>query len=240
MCIYIFIYIYIYIIRCMYIYIYILDVFWIITMSWQSCPKQAILVFGELPNGFWHCLVDMGFGALTHSYIGWIVGKMRWYHMQTPPAPCQLFQSKASWCPGRPGRCDIIEHGKGSSSVWKWISHQTPIMSGWMIATHWDPRFEAWWVQGQLSQNGRESIQVWEWSSFTQGIWGLPKIGVPPVIIHFSGIFPYKPTILGYPHSRKPPYRCYNDDISRVTWWTLQPCSITTGIPLVVACPWRG
>ena len=29
--------------------------------------------------------------------------------------------------------------------------------------------------------------------------WGYPQI------IHFSGIFPYKPTILGYPHLRKPP-----------------------------------
>ena len=25
-------------------------------------------------------------------------------------------------------------------------------------------------------------------------------VPLPPVIIHFNGIFPYKPTILGYPH----------------------------------------
>ena len=31
-------------------------------------------------------------------------------------------------------------------------------------------------------------------------IWGVPKIGVPPVIIHFHGIFHYKPTIFGYAH----------------------------------------
>ena len=31
-------------------------------------------------------------------------------------------------------------------------------------------------------------------------IWWFPKIGIPPVIIHFSGIFAYKPIILGYPH----------------------------------------
>ena len=27
---------------------------------------------------------------------------------------------------------------------------------------------------------------------------------VPPVTIHVHGMFPYKPSILGYPHSRKP------------------------------------
>ena len=31
-------------------------------------------------------------------------------------------------------------------------------------------------------------------------------MGVPPKIIHFNGIFPYKPSILGYPHLWKPPY----------------------------------
>ena len=37
-------------------------------------------------------------------------------------------------------------------------------------------------------------------------IWRFPKIGVPPVIIHVSRIFPYKPSILGYPQFRKSPY----------------------------------
>ena len=37
-------------------------------------------------------------------------------------------------------------------------------------------------------------------------IWRFPEIGVPQ-IIHFSGIFHYKPTILGYP--RKPPIYIY-------------------------------
>ena len=38
-------------------------------------------------------------------------------------------------------------------------------------------------------------------------MWRFPKIGVPPVIIHCSRIFPSKQTISGYPHFRKPP--CY-------------------------------
>ena len=39
-----------------------------------------------------------------------------------------------------------------------------------------------------------------------QAIWRSPKTGVPLVIIHFSGVSQYKPSILGYPHFRKPPY----------------------------------
>ena len=31
-------------------------------------------------------------------------------------------------------------------------------------------------------------------------IWWFPEIGVPPVIIHFNGMFPHKPTVLGCPH----------------------------------------
>ena len=29
-------------------------------------------------------------------------------------------------------------------------------------------------------------------------------MGVPPVIIHFNGFFPHKPSIFGYPQFRKP------------------------------------
>ena len=38
-------------------------------------------------------------------------------------------------------------------------------------------------------------------------IWWFPEIGVPPNHPFLDGIFPYKPTILGYPHLWKPPYR---------------------------------
>ena len=37
-------------------------------------------------------------------------------------------------------------------------------------------------------------------------LWRFPKIGVPQ-IIHFSGIFYYKPSILGKLHSKKPPFK---------------------------------
>ena len=33
-----------------------------------------------------------------------------------------------------------------------------------------------------------------------------PKMRVPLVIIHFNRIFPYKPSIVGYPHLWNPPY----------------------------------
>ena len=35
-------------------------------------------------------------------------------------------------------------------------------------------------------------------------IWAFPEMGVPLVIIHFKSMSPYKSTILGYPHFRKP------------------------------------
>ena len=37
-------------------------------------------------------------------------------------------------------------------------------------------------------------------------IWRFPEIGVPPVIIHFSGISHYKPSIWGYPHDYGNPH----------------------------------
>ena len=74
-----------------------------------------------------------------------------------------------------------------------------------------------------LAQNLRERLQLkavlTQWSSlqcrpqrismrsapspssrFQTLKWGFPKIGVPLVIIHFSGIFPYEPSIWEYPH----------------------------------------
>ena len=35
--------------------------------------------------------------------------------------------------------------------------------------------------------------------------WKFPEIGLRPVIIHFNAIFPYKPSILGYPHGLETP-----------------------------------
>ena len=35
--------------------------------------------------------------------------------------------------------------------------------------------------------------------------WRFPEIGVPLVIIHFHGIIPYKPSVLGYPPFQEPP-----------------------------------
>ena len=37
-------------------------------------------------------------------------------------------------------------------------------------------------------------------------IWWFPEIGVPAVIIHFNGMFRYKPTIWGYPHDYGKPH----------------------------------
>ena len=38
-------------------------------------------------------------------------------------------------------------------------------------------------------------------------VWGFPEIGVPPVLIHFSGIFhEINHPAMGVPHLWKPPY----------------------------------
>ena len=48
-----------------------------------------------------------------------------------------------------------------------------------------------------------------------------PEIGVPPVIIHFNGIFPYKPTIFGDPPLWKPPYESKHEIPYRWCLWEL-------------------
>ena len=50
-----------------------------------------------------------------------------------------------------------------------------------------------WFEHGE---NQRTIANIWEFS----------KIGVPPVIIHFSGIFPCKPSFLSIPTYGTPPY----------------------------------
>ena len=54
------------------------------------------------------------------------------------------------------------------------------------------------------------SVRMLSWKEqkpWPVGIWWFPEIGVPLVIIHFTRIFPYKPSILGYPHLWKAPLR---------------------------------
>ena len=48
----------------------------------------------------------------------------------------------------------------------------------------------------------------------------VPKMGVPPVIIHFDGICPYKPSILRDPYFRKPPYVLYSGTKKTTSWPT--------------------
>ena len=39
----------------------------------------------------------------------------------------------------------------------------------------------------------------WEHIGGNRYNWRFPEMGVPPVIIRFDGIFPYEPSIFGYP-----------------------------------------
>ena len=62
------------------------------------------------------------------------------------------------------------------------------------------------WSPVHLPTGRPEGVNLARNGCCTRAIWGLPKMGVPPVIIHLNRIFPYKPSILGYHHFRKPPF----------------------------------
>ena len=61
----------------------------------------------------------------------------------------------------------------------------------------------------------RWSLRVPEVMWIFTGICRVPKIGVPPVIIHFTRILHYQPSIWGYHHLWKSPYNGNNLEI----WW---------------------
>ena len=68
------------------------------------------------------------------------------------------------------------------------------------------PCYQSWGFPTNFSRN-----QSWDTTLGWFNNWfkkpllcGFPEIGVPLVIIHFSRIFHYKPSILGYHHFRKP------------------------------------
>ena len=67
----------------------------------------------------------------------------------------------------------------------------------------------------------------------------VPKIGVRPVVIHFSRIFHYKPSISGYPHSWKHPY-VYCADLELVGASMLHPRdAYSMSLRLQRTAPWR-
>ena len=75
-----------------------------------------------------------------------------------------------------------------------WVSLPAPKSpAGLPISAHW-----LHLVWGHLGMEGGH------FTTEAKLTWGFPKMGVPPN--HpFNGIFPYKPSTLGYPHLWKPP-----------------------------------
>ena len=45
-----------------------------------------------------------------------------------------------------------------------------------------------------------------DYTSHKDSMWEFSEMGVLPVILHFNRMFPYKPSILGYPNLRNHPY----------------------------------
>ena len=107
-------------------------------------------------------------------------------------------------------------HGESPIVGW-FISWKIPSLNGWFRGTPYDSGKDAEWFRNQgwfLQPKPVDSETSWamirkpaEWfgNQWETSTWGFPKIGVPPVIIHFSGIFPYKPSIWEYAHLWKTP-----------------------------------
>ena len=95
-----------------------------------------------------------------------------------------------------------------------------PCITTQLLVLHWaanpfQPSFsgkgQLWYHQAPLChcEKSRSFDSIPEHSISSHSIWRFPEIGLPPVIIHFNGIFPCKPSILGYPHWWKPPYHSH-------------------------------
>ena len=92
-----------------------------------------------------------------------------------------------------------------------------------------------WWV---FHQWGSVPAHGWSWKIIFEwmmtgvpplqetSMWLFPEIGIPPVIIHLSRIFFYKPSILGVPPFQEPPTswfrmtRSWNRSVSWRSSWT--------------------
>lgn len=107
--------------------------------------------------------------------------------------------SRFAWWTSQPGRLIPLKQVVGRMippGSLEDLSHGWPFFYG-----EWDchddhriPRSELW----------THVVLDWTWLN-TILIWGVPEIG-DPHIIHFHGNVPYKPSIFGYLHFRKPPY----------------------------------
>ena len=75
------------------------------------------------------------------------------------------------------------------------------------------------WLERELAP-GRTGLDIFDSKQRRLLLWHwLFETGGYPGIIHFSGIFHYKPTILGVPHLWKPPY-----EFIWQTWWSPFTC----------------
>ena len=85
---------------------------------------------------------------------------------------------------------------------WKSCSkHKAPEKTAFWANTFWEE------INLEPENGGLEDDLSFQSGDFYRCIWMFPKIGVLyPEIIHFSWVFQYKPSILGYPCIWKHPY----------------------------------
>ena len=111
-----------------------------------------------------------------------------------------------------------------SHEVAIWVCNPCSDTPNWCI--YWNPKENCWaqdiacstWHsrRRKVAPNHRCGlpcgIETVQWTIPSK--WRFPEMGGYPQIIPFNRIFPYKPSIIGYPHFRKPPYGGFRLDKS--------------------------
>ena len=64
-------------------------------------------------------------------------------------------------------------------------------------------------------------------------------MGVPPILINFSSIFSYIPSIVGYPHFRKPPYNISYGYVSEFDFQIWYFMGLSFGFEAIVFFSWK-
>jgi hypothetical protein len=103
------------------------------------------------------------------------------------------------------------------------IFHDFPLpcsIVGWEAHGTWQSGDTIWYFN---IFHGGKNHWSWGYNEDMYNIWGVPQMGIPPVLIHFNGILPCKPSIFGYLHLWKIPY-IYSKVISSgpgrsSRWW---------------------
>ena len=94
----------------------------------------------------------------------------------------------------------------------RYVEIWMPQLSAWASNHHWAG---ANWIEIDLFKCVLKPLCILHLRWF---IWRFPEIDLPPSHPFLMGILHYKPSIVGYPHFRKPPYDSRPSKIDRERW----------------------